>query len=291
MPIYTTPLDFDCISVSAQSFTACLPIRVNCDIIETDDWYNEEGDEWNNNLCQTDICYFIPFAQGDKVQFQTRFFDPARENPTNYDTLVLVEVLSEGGAVLIDNANSLAERKMSAWNGRNNYQIIEFQLESLDECFKLRFTSGEKTIVTNSFQLLKPCRNTFVLRSEFSKMDCFGYSYGEPEEHTDDLILYDNSLRYYASIKMDGDQINKERLGKKVLSGEIVNNWRIILNKMIPPFMKKIMTNQHLAGERVYIDNVEYNFDQIAIEPEDTKNNMHFFEIRPTKSCQINYRC
>jgi hypothetical protein len=291
MPIYNTPLEFDCIGITAGAATFCLPIIVDCDIIEDDDWFNDPGDEWNDNLCQTDKCYFIPFAEGDKIQLQTRFFDPGRDTPTAYDTLINIEVLAENGYVLDASANADAIRKMTAWDGKRSYQIVEFDLSALGSCFKLQFTSGDRVIVTNSFQLLKPCRNTLKMRSTYTGTDCFGYYYGQPEEYEGDLILYNNEMRYYASIKMDGDTIQKERLGRKALTGTITNNWKIILAKEIPPYIKKIITNQHLAGEVVYIDEVEYLFDDIVIESEDTKNNMHFFTIRPQKRCNVNYRC
>ena len=292
MPIYTTPLEFNCIGLVAGSAEFCLPIRVDCDIIEDDDWLNEPGDEWNENLCQTDKCYFIPFAEGDKIQFQTRFIDPGRATPTAYDTLIGVELIDENGNVLVADANALANRKMSAWDGKRNYQIIEFLFDDLTEtCFKFRFTSGDRVLVSNSYQLLKPCRNTLTMRSTYRNTDCFGYYYGVTEDYTGDLIEYDNTVRYYASIKMEGDQIQKERLGRKVLSGTITNSWRMYLGQPIPPFMKKIMTNQHFAGEFVYIDGTEYLFDDIIIEPEDIKSNMHFFTVRPQKKCNVNYRC
>jgi hypothetical protein len=98
-------------------------------------------------------------------------------------------------------------------------------------------------------------------------------------------------MRYYGEIKMDGNAISKNRLGSAVTTGTVTTNWKIILAKMIPPFVKSIMVEQHLAGQKVYVNGKEYLFDDVSIEPEDTKNNMFFFTVRPQKQCNVNYRC
>ena len=291
MPIYSTPLDFDCDYLSILQGQVCLPLIDNCDIIgdNPDEWVNYPGNEWNLNLCQTDVCYFVPFVEGDIVQIQTKFLDPGRDTPTPYASFITINITDESG-------NSLAgvpSRVMSAWDEkrRRNYQIAEFEFTSMPDCFKIEFTSGDLTIVTNSFKKLPNCQRTFTIQSTYANYDCFGYKYDAPDEYEGDLIEYNNIMRYYGEIKMDGNAISKNRLGSAVTTGTVTTNWKIILAKMIPPFVKSIMVEQHLAGQKVYVNGKEYLFDDVSIEPEDTKNNMFFFTVRPQKQCNVNYRC
>jgi hypothetical protein len=295
MPLYTFPLDFDCVNINTVSNTFCLPIRTECNPIDPDlpdNWFNDPGDEWNNSLCQADECYFVPYAEGDKVQFQTRYPDSGRDNPTDYDVLIGVRIVGSNG-VVIDQVNNDALRKISAWDGNRNYQIIEFDLNDFDQygCFSFEFESNGRVVRTNEYRKVNSCRGTFTIKSEWNKEDCFTFYYGSPEAYVGDLFNYNNTMRYYGSIKQDGDQIQKERIGRKVTSGQTINNYLIILGKQIPPFVKNIMINQHLAGEAVAIDSREYIFDDVLIEPIDTKNNMFHFTVRPQRICRINYNC
>jgi hypothetical protein len=295
MPLYTFPLEFNCVNINTVSGTLCLPIRTNCDTIDPDipdNWFNEPGGEWNNVLCQADECYFLPYAEGDKVQFQTRYPDPGRDTPTDYDLLIAVKIVDSKG-VAIETVNNSATRKISAWDGSRNYQIIEFDLSAFDEygCFSFEFQNNGRKSRTNQYRKVNSCRGTFTIKSEWSKTDCFGFYYGFPESYEGNFFKFDNTMRYYGSIKQDGDQIQKERIGRKVTSGQTINNYLIILGKQIPPFVKNIMINQHLSGEVVTIDGLEYIFDDVLIEPIDTKNNMFHFTVRPQRICRINYNC
>lgn len=296
MPIYSTPFEFDCINVNVKTGIVCLPLIDNCDILDPeqpDNWYTYDGGEWNNNLCQTDECYFIPFAEGDKIQFQTWFLDPNRDSPTDYNDLILISAYDEKDELLVYFANAYGVRRMSGWDEKNkrNYQIIEMDTTTWPDCVKFKFLSNDTIITTGTFRRLPNCRRTFTLKSDYGAYDCLGFYYGEPDEYAGDLIKYDNTMRYYGEIKLDGNSISKNRLGNSATTGTIITNWKIILAKMIPPYIKTIMVEQHFAGEKVYVDGKQYLFDDISIETEETKNNMFFFTVKPQKVCNVNYRC
>jgi len=294
MGVYTFPIDFSCTNVFFDSSTICLPVREDCNpgVGDEPGIIVFPGDEWNYNLCQTDKCYFTPYFRGDKIQIQTLFVDPGKEIPTAYNTLIGVRLLDQLNNELETTTGAIASRLMSAWNGKYNFQIIEIDTSLFSHgCWKLELESDGVVVVTNDFKPVPNCKNTLLIKSTYDKKDCFGFSYGEPEEYTGQLIEYDNSLRYWASIKVSGDTIQKERVGSKITSAIVTNSWKLILGEMIPPYTKRIMVNQHLAGQKVFIDGVEYIFDDVVIEEENTKNNMFMFTVRPEKRCNINYNC
>ena len=295
MGVYTFPLDYTCELIYTDSNTFCLPVRETCNPGVDPDGPGIivfPGETWNDVLCQSDQCYQTPYFSGDKIQIQTTFADPGKESPTAYDTLIGVKLLSPAGDILETTSSAIASRVMSGFKAGRNFQIIEIDTALFSHtCWRVEFTSDDVTVVTNDFSPVPPCRNTLLIKSEFKTRDCFGFSYGVPDEYVGQLIEYDNTLRYWANIKVSGDTIQKERVGSAVTSAVVTNSWKLYLERLIPPYTKRIMVNQHLAGEKTFIDGIEYIFDDVSIDELDTKNNMFMFTVRPERRCVINYNC
>jgi hypothetical protein len=292
MPSYTYPLDFNCEGITVLKDTICFPVRVDCEPTPEDGIYSQPGQEFNKNLCPGDSCYYMPFQKGDKIQFQTLFIDPMRDDPTTYDALITVLLLNPNGELISSNISEFATRKISGWTGSYNYQILEVDTSLIDEdCFKLSFTSGETELVTQDFQLERNCSTTLLIRSTYPKSDCNKFWYAEPEEFTGDNFTYDNSLRYYAWIKPDGDTISKERFGTKGTSARSENFYTLFMAGLVPYYVKSLLVNTHLAGDRIWIDNAEYNFDDVAIDVNRNSGNMISFDVRGSRKCFINYNC
>lgn len=292
MPLFTFPFDYTCTALSVSKSTFCLPIKKDCTPTPVDGIITEPGEQFNLNLCPGDSCYFIPYGASDTIQIQTLFVDSGGSAPTPYPTLINASIIDAGGTVIYSDIASFASRYMSGWNGRYNYQILEIDAAMLQgECFKVRFETADQTLETNYYQLERKCRDTILVKSTYKSRDCNNLWYGEPEEYQGDLIIFDNTMRYYAFVNIEGDTIQKERVGRKATNVTTSNFFSITMSGLVPAFIKRIFVNTHLAGERVFIDGNEFIFDDVSIEPLKNKGSMSHFEVRATRECTIIYNC
>jgi len=258
---------------------------------------------WNCNLCQTDFPFFIPFEDGDKIQIQTQFldrFNADERSPTSgfgvSSSFIIAELIDPNGDLISNDYTQFSSRAMVAWNGEYSYQIIELDTSLIDEdCFYLRLTAydagGNTTqICTHDFSK-GTCKDTIVIKGEYTGKDCLGNWYGEPVASQEDLIIYDNSLRYPGIFKSTGGSIEKNIFRGRSRSTRVIDSFEFSLHQMIPPFAEKYLRKVLLAGERVFFDGNAYLLENLVMENENTGNNMFLFSIEVQAECVINSKC
>lgn len=274
------PIETECIQFNQERYTFCMPRVVNCFPQNEDGILSLPGEEWNCNLpCPADDVYFVPYVIGDTIDIQTRFHNSDREPGSFY---LDVELLDSEGDVVSD---TLAEF-LSDWMVGFDNKDLPFQTVRIDtsldaftdlSCFQLRFTYGDIIYTTQWYAPVPACKAIVTIQSN-PRRDCLGNYYGASEIWAgSNPILFNNQMRYYADLKFGGVVGNDD---------EQLEFQTLVTNKLLPPFMVRILANVHLGHKKVFINGKEYDiegFPRNAVRP---NSNMSHITVDVQKRCR-----
>jgi hypothetical protein len=231
-----------------------MPKVVDCNPQNTDGILTFEGDEWNcNPICPADSSYFVPYVSGDFIDIQTRFHDSSSDPNDFYLT---VELLDKFGNVESNiKSEFLADWMVGIDNKDLSYQIVRIDTSLIElDCFQLRFSYQGVVYTTQWFRPTEQCKNYIKIKSEH-RTDCFGNYYGETDRWAgSNNIQFNNEMRYKATLKYGGTVVSSE------------NNliyYRLITDEMLAPFANNLLALMHLAGKKVFIEDVEYSINGV----------------------------
>lgn len=211
----------NCRNVYGRSGSFCLP-RVDC----RPDPDGIFGDDWNCAKCQADPKAFMPFIQGDVIDFQTNFADYHHADETTptdpFAPTVAVSAATSYRAIIHyaatqeDTLADFASASIVAWNGERSYQIVRVDtsntlFDSID-CWQIEIQALDPTgaIVVDSvrsqlFQKDDSCTDlTVQVVSSYSRYDCFRNYYGDPVAYAGDLFTFSNRLRFWGIVVATG---------------------------------------------------------------------------------------
>jgi len=293
-----------CNDFDGDSIQVCFPTKIDCDL-------NRAGcgilvdclERWN---CVYQECkgrqYGINFYEDDTFDIQLKMKDFANEDVTNpilgWGNGFYAEVhYGDGTPISIDHT-LFASEYMVGWNGTNSYQIIrlDFSLPFWDDkhCFYIRFyaLNGEEAevgeICTQEFQRITDCDRTEVIELVSTGFDCCNNYYGEPTGSWvgSSLISYSPKLRLDAIFKsVTGGSMAKTEVGNKVSTKTIINRWRLILLKPVPPFIDAYILNQFIAADYIVIDSRQFRISNYTQSNAYFNNSMRIFNIDVNEEC------
>jgi len=283
----------------ARSGTFCVP-KINCRPDGTGIFTDES---WNCVRCMAEPRAYMPWVPGDVFYLQSNFSDFHHEDPENItdgfspDGLNLsnysfkAELCYPGGTEEI--LANFAVEYMTAWNGTNNYQIVAVDtglalFNSLD-CWELKISVLDDSgniidfMSTQTFKKAICPEDTVLIKSSYSTFDCLDNYYGEPVTYADDLIIYDNTLRFWGLVANIGISSNASFDFTSGAGSQSSILYRFNTTEWYPPYQRKLL-KVLLDSFNFTIDNKNYRRPAYNLEG-------GFFKIPLEEICNTSAIC
>jgi hypothetical protein len=249
-------------------YKVCLPEIVDCDPNPYDGLIGDCENNWNNSLCQADLCFSMPVFQGDKLQFQTRWRNPGGEEFAEW---ISVKLYKASGELVSDVPGDFLSRYGTFTDAKGDYQLYEVDtsLEAFEEvdCFRLEiqtFIQGEEanTILnfgcTEDFCFITDCDAYPLFKPVIKGYDAFGYWYGEPLTYTDDNFKFEPAYRIHGEVLLKGTESQKVITGESVSLLNVREVYHVDVLDWVAPYFLKLLARTILAGKYVEVDGFRY---------------------------------
>ncbi len=308
MSVHTFPLSGEIENMNAYSHVItinpidCTPTCTLTTLAGCSDLHNCQEQSTANN-------YFNPLIEGDTFMFQLRFLDRHNTDPENPDDgwgiFVVAELLDNNGDLISDDHTEFASRYLVGWDGSSSYQLIEIDFDLLRTnypnlvCFSFKFVAYRYVedlaievdhICSQHFQDAIPCQETVLIHSIMTT-DCCDNYYGSPVAFVGNAnFKYSNKWRYYAGVRRTNTEFEKQVFGVKRTKVEIDRIFLLQLKRKIPPYLFILLTEIHLAGERFFVDDIEYFIDSFSFTNE-SERKMFIGRIELFQECNKDYQC
>lgn len=281
----------DCIDLGGAAYRVCLPPRLVCD--------NEGdgnsvivglGEAWCN-YCQVDSKYSIPYIAGDEIHIQTQFFDSYNPNPKNPASgfgSFITAFITDGVTRIAVNTG------MVAYGCKRSFQVLRIDTTNLALSnwvveINVHNTEGDirKTLQTQQYEEVSPeyCGSTLLLQGKGRGIDCFGNCYETPDKFTGEEIVYNNQMRFWASIKDVGGNFDKGGSTGGYFSANSIEDYRLNLTRKIPPFAKRVLVNQILPAPELLIDGESYDLESFKVDNDVRRGKMFLFGVDLERNC------
>lgn len=259
-------LPASCTNLNQTVHEFCLPPMVSCSLDPVGLLaYCEDincGDKCN------ELPYFFAYVPGDKIQFQSRFYDTANSIGSmgiDYETFFdEIKLCTSDGEISGVDLEPFVSRKMMAFSGARSYQIIEIDTNQLSaNTWSLFLKKGDREVCSYSFRK-EECVNTVKIGSPCKKSDCFGLNYGQPDAYNGDMIDYNNSIRLFGSFGSNGfsNEVEVKNNKRRV---KVQDNYSLTLKGLVPKFVTDILSNQMFDCGIVAINDEAYLYGSINV--------------------------
>lgn len=268
------------VNANQQVQEFCLPPRKQCVVMPEGGLIVPCGEEWMKGHCPVDREYYMPYIPGDVFHFQTLYYVPDLNSLPAYDSIVTATIYFEDGTT-----STAFSGKVSAFYNTTSFQIAEVDTTGFDKCFQVRFSNKFGDYCSQWFAPALECSPTIMIRS-VGDVDCMGYAYAA-EGYVGDNLNYNNQIRIYADIRSTEFSVDKEEneSTNTLASSKTINTYNVKLYDKVPPYLKNIISKQHLAFEGVYIDDDYYNLGSVTSRNELEFGHMWLFSFDIEKRC------
>jgi len=270
-----------CRNVYGRSGSFCLP-RIDCRP-DTDGIF---GEDWNCNKCQADPKAFMPWVQGDVIDFQTNFADYHHADetaPTDpFAPLAAIDVATSYRAIIHyaatqeDVLANFASASIVAWDGEHSYQIVRVDtaltLFDTIDCWQIEIQAlnaigvAVDSVRSQVFQKDFNCEGSSVLlSSKYSKYDCFGNYYGDPVAYVGDNIVYNNRLRFWGLVAPTGIASSASFDFDSGTENASRRLYRYNTTKWYPPYQRNLLL-MIIEPSNFKIDGMQYRRPAYSIE-------------------------
>lgn len=250
-------------------YKVCLPDIVNCDPNPYDGLIGDCENNWNNTLCQQDLCFSMPVARGDKLQFQTTW--KKKVDPDDvFDSWIKVKLYSNGELVS-DVPGDFLSRYGGFTSPKGDYQVYEIDtsLPAFEEvnCFHLEiqtFTGSDGGDIienygcTQDFCFIQDCDEYPLFKPEIKAFDGFGYYYGDPVTYTDQNFKFAPEYRIHGQVLLKGAESQKVVTGDSVSLLSVREVYHVDVLDWTAPYFLKLLVKTILAGKYVYVDGEKF---------------------------------
>ncbi len=308
---YTYPLSGSIQNMNAYSHVIRI-VPIDCTPTCLDTVLAECDSKWNCQQQSKGALYYTPVLDGDSFMFQLQFLDRWNDDPSEpeegwggWGNQVVAELYNYDGTLLSDDHTDFSSRFLVGWDGTKSYQLIEINFDLLKtnfpdvSCFYFKFIAQgaaqdvifeTDSVCSQDFQYIPGgCPDTILIEST-GQRDCCGNYYGLPVAYIGSKFAYSNKWRYYASIRQTNVEFEKTRFGTKRPKVELDRNFTLQLRRKIPPYLFKQLAEIHLAGNRVFVDEVEYFIDAFSFNNE-SEGKMFIGRFDLFQECDSNYQC
>lgn len=288
----------------------CIPTPEICDPNPDDGPIRDCEDTWNNSHCVTDSDFFMKYAHGDKLQFQTKFRDFWNTDPENpddgWDIFVKAKLISnDTGATLSEEVADFCSRYYVAWNGTESIQVLEVDtsLPIFDDviCWHLEFESyrvetvgeGEEaediTVIDSSacsedWCDCQECELQPVLKSNMTGYDGHGYWHGEVDSWVgNQVFVFNPAYRFPLEIVQIGTQMTKETTNTNTISFEGAQVYHIGTTEPVPPYVLNMLTFGFLTSRILTFAGEDYSTEDVSIRRTNKRSEMQVFTFELLK--------
>ncbi|CAH1002688.1 hypothetical protein LEM8419_03560 [Neolewinella maritima] len=279
-----------CTDLGGVAYRLCLPPRLLCDAAVLSGLLVEQGEAWCNT-CQVDSPYAIPYVSGDTIQVQTQFFDSYNAEPKDPQSGFgsFVRAFVTDGVVRQEITTG-----MVAYGCGKSFQILAVDTSTVTlDCWVVELTAynadgtERRTIQTQQFKRVPDTQagQTFTIRGRGKGMDCYGNCYTAPTAYVGELIEYDNTLRFYGTVRDTGGNFDAGGLNGGYFATKTIENYRLSLAERIPPFAKNLLLKVLLAAPEVVINGEVYDLDQFKVDNEVKDGTMFLFGVDLERKC------
>ena len=310
-----------CLFTDSYTITDCPPVKTRCIPMDlTCLWIPSLEEGYNCTRCATDGEFCIPYVEGDQIMIQTQLPDlvsptasmpSAGWSPTTAPAAYRAQLLDNTGAVISSDVTTFTSEYMAAFaeaEGGFSYQTLVIDTQAIKNtygltCWQIRVNSFEsdgvtenRVVFTEGFCEVVCDEETVQVKGEWDSTDCCGNYYGEPARGGaafvgSTKILFDNTLRYKANVRLDSGTVEKTTFNDRVTDTTIRSIFEMQLNAPIAPFMFNIFTKLHYGAKVVTIDGTEY----IAAGTIDNRlsrvTNMFLFDAELQLKCDTDFNC
>lgn len=244
-------------------YKVCLPEIVDCDPNPYDGLVGDCENNWNNNLCQADLCFSMPVFRGDKIQLQTLW---RSEEVDGLEDWVMMKLYKTNGELISDDPGVFLSRFGGFTGPKGDYQIYEIDtslpaFEGVD-CFRMelqtyRYDDGVKYLnyaCTEDFCFVTDCDSYPVFKPIITGFDAFGYYYGEPLTYTDDNFKFEPEYRIHGEVLLKGTESQKVITGDSVSLLSVREVYHVDVLDWVAPYFLKLLARQILAGKFVEVN-------------------------------------
>jgi len=291
-----------CYDVKGTWTEYCLPVLKICYETETDGYLVECDKEYNLIRCPEEDCYAIPFVAGDKIQFQTQFFDRRNDDPEaptqGWGEFVHAILTDEAtGEVVSTDFSEFASRFFVCHNGKFSYQTIEIDTstEIIPDCFSIKFyavdAEDEVTDERCTHQYaLEPTdcpEPTVLLEGVHSEIDCLNYYYGQPGAICEEVgqpgatvFKYNPTIRIRSSLLPRVSDIDDNDGANIAIQKYELWALEFMPNQLINYLHKTFFSNKYII-----IDGIKHELVNFAIEVQYDLENSAWVNYQWTKVC------
>lgn len=303
-----------CTNMNGFSSIVCLPKKIQC-VNTDDDGFLQDCDKTYCSIkCENEADYFIPYVIGDKIMFQLQFRDLVNtdiKNPLKgWGDWVFADIYDLEGN-FISSGLGLAERMYTCHNGKNSYQVIEFEISKLNfideiqvDCFYFKFKAmngiGQEATEIDSrcSHFYKPaddCMETHLVEGEFAEFDCLGNYYGMPNcdaqlDGGGSYFKYRNTTRIEARFLKRSPETETE--DEKTT---IIDNYELRTDFadqkagiFLPNYIISWFVNL-FSSKKIKIDNISQNISNFAVDYEQQEPNSAVCTFKWQQKCTTCY--
>lgn len=251
-------------------YKVCLPEIVNCDPNPYDGLIGDCENNWNNTLCQSDLCFSMPVFRGDKIQLQTIWRKPVDEE-TEFADWVQVKLYNNNGDLISDDLTDFLSKYGGFTSPRGDYQLYEIDtsLPAFDgvDCWHIEITTfvegeGGRLIknfaCSQDFCFIADCDSYPMFKPEIKAFDGFGYYYGEPVTWTDNNFKFQPQYRIHGEVLLKGAESQKIVTGDSVSLLSVREVYHVDVLDWVAPYFLKLLVKTILAGKYVYVDGEKF---------------------------------
>lgn len=283
-----------CVSLGGTAYTLCLPIRELCEGEGNGGTVVPIGQAFNCDICPPDTSYMIPYKKGDIIHLQTRYFDSYNADPqrpaSGFGSFIIATITDGKTRTPITTG-------MVAYGCGTSFQVLEIDtstipLTSWTVEYEVRNADGSVRVTAQSQEYCEvstaDCENTLLIQGVGKGQDCFGNCYEEPDAFTGQEITYNNSMRFWANIKDVGGNFDKSQTSGGYFSTTTYENYRLVMRRKVPPFVKNILLKQLLAAPIVLVNGESYSIDSFSVDNQVQSGSMFFFGVDLVRECKGN---
>ena len=302
-----------CTNMNGLSSTYCLPVKIQC--VETDDdgFLQNCSKTYCDIKCEHEPESVIPYIEGAKIMFQLQFRDKVNtdiKNPTlGWFDWVFFEIFDWNG-VSQGSADYLANRYYVCHNGKNSYQVIEFNLSIFGllgeiacknfyiEFFAMDGVGEEATIIdsrcSHRFALADDCMETHLVQGLYTKFDCLGNFYGTPDcgpgQTNSTFFKYENTTRIEAKIvkKAPTSTEDDDKIvitdNYKLTTAHATHRDHVFMSYYLISWYANI-----LKAKNIKIDNISKQISNFALNTEDEQENCAVVNFEWSEECKNCY--
>lgn len=278
-----------CVDLNSQVTEICFTKR---DCSPTSELLLKACDKLNNcTLCQGQAAYFIPYQEGNTIDFQLRELDTGNADITNpvtgWGDWITAEICDDTGTTINTAIDSFTSDYLVGYK-ESSYQLIRVDTTTLPDCWSLKVIIGDKELCSEPFRKVHPKEDVLCISSDYEGSDCDMNYYGAPDAFAGtNEFVYNNQICICGVLQREPGALTRTQTSNKLAAIEFRENYSFRLSQPIPLYMNDYLLKILLGGDTIRVNGEEFQIESFAPDNLAT-NGMFLYSLTLYKECDNN---